>query len=139
MRNRIDLSCAGLPCGRAQTELFSREHEAMRVVFRILGGVALAGLSVAAMGQITHTMPSATRTVPKLVNKDALPPPLLDINTATDVQLVGLPNISEADAKRIIEDRPYATTLELLTKGVLSETAYEAIKDDIAVKQAPAM
>ena len=57
----------------------------------------------------------------------------LDLNTASLEELRMVPGINEATAKKIVESRPYARTDELITKKVLSKTAYDSIKDHVAV------
>jgi competence protein ComEA len=57
----------------------------------------------------------------------------LDINKASVEELRQLPGISEASAKKIVQNRPYARKEELVTKKVLPQTAYDAIREHIAV------
>jgi DNA uptake protein ComE-like DNA-binding protein len=57
----------------------------------------------------------------------------LDLNSASLEELRMVPGINEATAKKIVESRPYARADELITKKVLSKTAYDSIKDHVAV------
>jgi DNA uptake protein ComE-like DNA-binding protein len=57
----------------------------------------------------------------------------LDLNSASLEELQHVPGINEATAKKIVENRPYARADDLITKKVLSKTAYDGIKDHIAV------
>jgi len=57
----------------------------------------------------------------------------LDLNSASLDELRLMPGISEATAKKIVENRPYARTDELITKKILSKAAYDNIKEHIAV------
>jgi radical SAM superfamily enzyme with C-terminal helix-hairpin-helix motif len=57
----------------------------------------------------------------------------LDLNSASLEELQMVPGVNEATAKKIVENRPYARTDELITKKVLSKTAYDSIKEHIAV------
>ena len=57
----------------------------------------------------------------------------LDLNTASADELKMVPGVNEATAKKIVENRPYARTDELITKKVLSKPAYDSIKEHIAV------
>ncbi len=57
----------------------------------------------------------------------------LDINTATMGELRALPGISEADARRITENRPYARKEELARNRIISYLAYEKIRNLIVV------
>jgi len=59
----------------------------------------------------------------------------VDINSASEKQLKKLPGISDADAKRIIANRPYASKVWLVTNGVIGEGPYSNIKHLIIAKQ----
>ncbi len=54
---------------------------------------------------------------------------LVNINAGSQSQLEELPGIGPVYAKNIIEQRPYSTVDELLTKGVLKQGVYQKIKD----------
>ena len=60
---------------------------------------------------------------------------LVNINGASKEELMKLPNISEADAEKIIAGRPYATKAHLLTHKVLPEGTYLAVKGLVIAKQ----
>lgn len=57
----------------------------------------------------------------------------VNINTASIGELDSLWGIGEARAKMIIENRPYSTLEELMSKAGLSESVYAKIKDEISV------
>jgi len=57
----------------------------------------------------------------------------LDLNAASLDELKMVPGVNEATAKKIVENRPYARTDELITKKVLSKAAYDSIKEHFAV------
>ena len=59
----------------------------------------------------------------------------LDVNTATAKQIATLPGITPRTASRMVENRPYASTEELVTKHVLSRAEYRRIADRISVKK----
>jgi competence protein ComEA len=58
---------------------------------------------------------------------------LLDINSASADDLKAVKGIGEADAKKIIENRPYRTKDELVEKKVLSKATYDKIKNQIQI------
>jgi competence protein ComEA len=58
----------------------------------------------------------------------------LDINSASSDELKTVAGISEADAKKIIENRPYKSKDELVQKKVMSKATYDKIKGQIVVK-----
>jgi len=85
---------------------------------------------------------AAAFSVPAQTPKPAAPPAvsrsaLLDINTATAEQLLALPGMGRAYAQRIIGGRPYTAKNQLLTRGILPETAYEKIAPQIVAKRIP--
>lgn len=64
--------------------------------------------------------------------------PLLDVNTATAEELDALPGIGPVYSSRIVEARTaegaFATTDELVKRGVLPAHVYEGIRDLIAAR-----
>ena len=59
----------------------------------------------------------------------------VDINSASEKQLKKLPGIGDAEAKRIIANRPYASKVWLVTNKVIGEGPYSNIKHLIEAKQ----
>ena len=59
---------------------------------------------------------------------------LLDINSASVDELKALKGIGEADAKKIVQNRPYKTKDDLATKKVVPMATYNKIKDQIVAK-----
>jgi len=53
---------------------------------------------------------------------------LLDINTATAMQLKALPGMGDAYVQRIVAGRPYTAKNQLTTRGILPSSEYERIK-----------
>jgi DNA uptake protein ComE-like DNA-binding protein len=51
----------------------------------------------------------------------------LDINTATPQQLNALPGFGPAYTKRVIAGRPYTAKNQLVTRGVLPQSAYDRV------------
>ena len=58
----------------------------------------------------------------------------VDLNSASESELMDMPGITRRDARRIIAGRPYDSPHELVDKGVLSAERYSAIRDRIDVK-----
>jgi competence protein ComEA len=58
----------------------------------------------------------------------------LDINSASAEELKAIKGIGEADAKKIVENRPYKTKDELVEKKVVPKATYDQIKDQIVAK-----
>jgi DNA uptake protein ComE-like DNA-binding protein len=59
---------------------------------------------------------------------------VLDINSATEGELSDLPGITQRDARKIMQGRPYRSTGELVAKRVLSDAAYLKIRDQITAR-----
>jgi competence protein ComEA len=62
----------------------------------------------------------------------------LDINTATKDQLESLAGIGDAYSQKIIDNRPYKTKHDLVTKKVIPQATYDKIKDQIIAHQTAA-
>jgi competence protein ComEA len=58
----------------------------------------------------------------------------LDINSASADELKALKGIGEADAKKIVENRPYKSKDELVQKKVVPKATYDKIRDQIVAK-----
>jgi hypothetical protein len=59
----------------------------------------------------------------------------VDINSATAAELKMLPGVSDSDATKIIQGRPYSDKSQLVSKKVVSEPTYEKIKDHVVARQ----
>ncbi len=62
---------------------------------------------------------------------------LIDINTANPDQLKTLPGIGDAYAKRILDNRPFTSKDQLVSRGILPQKTYDGIKNFIIAKHAP--
>ena len=62
----------------------------------------------------------------------------IDINSATEKELASLPKIGDVKAKAIVQGRPYKSKDQLVDKKILSQDAYDSIKDQIIAKQGTA-
>jgi DNA uptake protein ComE-like DNA-binding protein len=60
--------------------------------------------------------------------------PLVDLNSASESDLLALPGINRSAARRIISARPYRDKHALLDKGVLSGAEYQNIRDRVTAK-----
>lgn len=59
---------------------------------------------------------------------------LIDLNEARPAEFVAF-NLSPEALDRLIENRPYRSKLELLSRMVLTEPEYEVIKDKVGVAE----
>jgi DNA uptake protein ComE-like DNA-binding protein len=60
--------------------------------------------------------------------------PLVDLNSASENQLLDLPGIDRPVARKIIEGRPYRDKHDLIDKGILSGATYQKIRDQVTAK-----
>jgi DNA uptake protein ComE-like DNA-binding protein len=58
----------------------------------------------------------------------------VDLNRALIEQLASLPGMSVTLAQQIIEGRPYHSKTELIQRHILSDTAYDRVRNLIAVE-----
>ena len=58
----------------------------------------------------------------------------VDINSASTARLTTLPGITAARAQRIVNNRPYASPHELVSKGVLTRAEYDQISGQIVAR-----
>jgi DNA uptake protein ComE-like DNA-binding protein len=56
----------------------------------------------------------------------------LDLNSASESDLLALPGINKRQAHRIVEDRPYRDKHEIVTRRIITEDEYLKIRDQIA-------
>jgi competence protein ComEA len=59
----------------------------------------------------------------------------VDLNNATIEQLKTLPTVGDAEAKKIIEHRPYKSKGELVTKAGLPEGVYHAVRNRVELQK----
>ena len=60
---------------------------------------------------------------------------MVDINTATAADLKGLPGMTDADAAKVVQGRPYKDPSDLTAKKILSDAEYAKIKDRLVAGQ----
>ena len=58
---------------------------------------------------------------------------LVDLNTASKPQLMGLPGINETRANAIIADRPYRHAHDAVSKGAITEDEYQQVANHVSV------
>ena len=59
----------------------------------------------------------------------------VDLNRASKAELSDLPGITDKQADRIIAERPYANTHQLVSRRVLTEDEYSKIENRVVVNR----
>jgi DNA uptake protein ComE-like DNA-binding protein len=96
--------------------------------------LAVAMLGVCLLG-MAQNQDRDTRGVPKTSATAPPPEARIDINHATEDELLKVPGMTRSWAGRIVRFRPYRTKQDLLDKGVVNSQVYDRIKDFVIAHQ----
>jgi len=117
---------------------------------RTLSAFAIAILLPVAAFAATGTAKSSTTPAPKAAVTNATATthshpahlasktkraPAVDINSASKVDLMKLPGITDELAQKIIDARPFKTKTELTKKNVLTKAEYSKVRSHVIAKQ----
>jgi DNA uptake protein ComE-like DNA-binding protein len=83
--------------------------------------------------EATSTLKRDTKAVAEGVKEGLTSKRSVDLNKGSKDDLASLPGINSERAERIIAERPYASTRQLVTRHVLSEDEYAQVRDRVAV------
>ena len=92
--------------------------------------VSVLATSVVAFAASVAGAQSPSAAHPRVPRAQSTGAPL-DLNTATPQQLKSLPGFGDAYVHRVIAGRPYSAKNQLVTRGVLPQSAYDKISSSI--------
>ncbi len=98
-------------------------------MLRSLVLIALLAPALGAQG-VAHPVPRPIRKAPAKVKP-------VELNSASVQDLQQLPGISEALARKIVAGRPYRSKANLVTRGILPEAVYQALRKRVTVVPPP--
>jgi DNA uptake protein ComE-like DNA-binding protein len=99
--------------------------------FAVLAG-GMLGVCLAGTAQYQDR---DTRGVPKTSATAPPPEARVDINHASEDELLKAPGMTPSWAGRIVRFRPYRTKQDLLERGVVNSQVYDRIKDYVIAHQ----
>ena len=85
--------------------------------------------------ETTATLKRDTKAIAEGVKEGLSRKESVNLNKASKADLQGLPGVTPQKADRIVAERPYANTRQLVTRHVLSEDEYAQVKDRVIVTQ----
>jgi|GEM_PF-2026166 hypothetical protein len=108
----------------------------------LLGGIGL-GIGVYAFVRSlnrSRSIPDVHLTTadldfPQVSHEEIVSERLLDLNEAAASELSGL-GLGEEIVERLVENRPYRTKLELVSRMIMPQTVFLTIRNKVAVSEA---
>ena len=110
----------------------SRTKQTLSVFLFVI--LAVSSTLAQSGNQVAKGTTSKTTPAPTTSNSKPASAPLVDLNTASKKTLMELPGISDANAQKIIENRPYHAKTDLTEKKLISLATYEKIAKLVVVK-----
>jgi competence protein ComEA len=83
----------------------------------------------------TAAHPAPAKPAPVAQTTPAPKAGMVDINAATAADLKALPGMTDSDAAKIVQGRPYKDPSDLTAKKILSDAEYAKIKDRLVAGQ----
>jgi DNA uptake protein ComE-like DNA-binding protein len=83
--------------------------------------------------EATSTLKRDTKAVAEGVKEGLSNKRSVDLNKASKDDLASLPGITSQKADRIVAERPFANTHQLVTRHIVSEDEYSQIQDRVVV------
>lgn len=102
---------------------------------RALLMIVIALLALSGTAYAADKDGKAAAKAPAAAQKEIPESERLDLNTASEKDLVKLPGIGDVRAKAIIKGRPYKAKDDLVERKILTAAMYEKIKDRVIARQ----
>ncbi len=97
--------------------------------------VAPASPPAAAPAKMAPAKTTDAKPLPPVVGPPVAPAKLVDINSASEADLIALPGVGEKYAKKIIAGRPYAKKDQLKSRKILPAGTYTKVQKLIIADQ----
>ena len=110
----------------------SRTKQTLSVFLFVI--LAVSSIVAQSGNQVAKGTTSKTTPAPTTSNSKPASAPLVDLNTASKKALMELPGITDVNAQKIIENRPYHSKTDLTEKKVITLAAYEKIAKLVVAK-----
>lgn len=106
----------------------------------LLAGTALLAAGFAHAKDEAKGSAAASQASPSgaMTSENAKSEVQIDINSASEKELAALPKIGDVKARAIVKGRPFKSKHQLVDRKILSQEAYDSIKDQIIAKQGTA-
>ncbi len=127
-------------CNTAQTDQQLQQNAAKTTEQVKQGAQQAAADAKVAAANAERKVDDIAAGVKEGINSNSKPAPgvtpsgAVDINTANVADLESLPGISAPRANRIIDNRPYSSPHDLVSKGVVSEAEYSRISGRVVAQ-----
>ena len=108
----------------------------MRKVYALILAAILALAIASPKMVLAQAGSSSSQSAGTTKTKTSTAAKKLDINSASKEELDALPGIGEAYAQKIVDNRPYRTKRDLVTKKIIPQSTYDKIQDRITAHQA---
>jgi competence protein ComEA len=92
----------------------------------------------ASTGGANHHPAAPAATANPATSRQAVVAPnaVVDINSASAAELKSLPGVTDAEAAKIVQGRPYKQPSDLVAKKILPESEFSKIKDRLTAGHA---
>ena len=106
---------------------------------RLVSYVAVASLLAVAIPLSAHAATTAAKSTEQHSSTHhsgkSTATPKIDLNKASESQLMTLPGVDEAAAQKIVSMRPYKNANQVVSKGILTKEQFATIEHHVTATQ----